>query len=527
MHCEFTKPVLCVIPVRGGSKGLPGKNLSLLGGRSLLRWVCDAARATDVFTRVVVSTDDEDMAAEARRCGVAVPFMRSPALALDTTPVVDVLIDAVQRVEASDRVEFGYVCLLQATSPFVLSADIVRALGLAFKQDADTVLTVYPVDQKHPDIMLTLTDTNEVQWYSSSEQRMARRQDLPMVFARSGLVYVIKRDLLLAERTIYGRRTYAVKVDGRRALSIDTAEDLLFAEALLQSGSINAEGDEHGPIDDYPGAFEKNWRRCREARYVHWTRTEPKNQIQLAFRNHWELFCEIMGRTDGTGLRSLEVGCGRGSLSCYFSDHSYDCTLLDNAPAAIDQARELFNALGLSARFEVGDALAMPFADGRFDVVFSVGLLEHFETIEKPLAEQWRVLKRGGYLFVYLVPQKRVLVQDKYEWVNRLLRAHPGMAAAMRKDDKEPLYRNELGSSPYVSLLREWGASEVFASGTYPLPMISHSPGFPFTLLPEACELVLVDTFQGMLDERREASTTHPWLCDEDEGQAILVWAMK
>lgn len=526
MSSEFLQPVLCVIPVRGGSKGLQGKNLCSLGGRSLLQWVCDTARATPALKRTVVSTDDEKMAWEARRCGVDVPFIRNSELALDTTPVVDVLIDAVQRVEEIDSVEFKYICLLQATSPFVVSDDIIRAVTMAFKEVADTVMTVYPVGQKHPEIMLTLKEDGEVQWYGRTRQRMARRQDLPPVYARSGLVYVISRDLLMKERTIYGRRTFAVEVDPMRALSIDVAEDLIFAETLIQNGNITPVATEPVSPISCDGAFESNWRKCRETSYVHWTREEPVNQIQLAFRNHWELFSEIMGRNNGVGLRCLEVGCGRGSLSCYFSDHRYDCTLLDSAPAAIAQARELFKKNGLKATFDIGDALAMPYEDDSFDVIFSIGLFEHFKTIQAPLKEQWRVLKQGGYLLLYIVPNKPVLVQDQNEWVNELLRAHPGMAVS-GGSAKAPLYRNDLRSEPYVELLEEWGARKVNASGVYPLPMVSHSPEFPFTLMPETCERVLVKAFREMLAERRRKTGKNPWLCDEEQGQAFLVWAKK
>ncbi len=168
----------------------------------------------------------------------------------------------------------------------------------------------------------------------------------------------------------------------------------------------------------------------------------------------------------------------------------------------------------------------VPFEDNEQDVIFSIGLLEHFEEIEHPLKEQWRVLKPGGTLLVYVVPEKRVAIQDQYTWVNELLRAWPASATEL-SPAKEPLYRNDLRSGPYVALLKQWGARQVEASGVYPLPMISRSPGFPFTLLPEPCERVLVKAFREMLEERRRQTGRHPWLCGEDEGQSFLVWARK
>ena len=88
--------------------------------------------------------------------------------------------------------------------------------------------------------------------------------------------------------------------------------------------------------------FEKNWREASEAHYLHWTRGEPQNQIQLAFRQHWLTFLELIEpNIDGGSV--LEVGCGRGSLSAYFSDNGWDCTLLDLSESAIELA-ELFSA---------------------------------------------------------------------------------------------------------------------------------------------------------------------------------------
>lgn len=515
--------VLCVIPARGGSKGLPGKNLRPLGGLPLIAWACRAARATPGLDRVVVSTDDPAIAAAAEAAGVPAPFLRDAALAQDRTPVVEVLADAVRRMESVDGARYDWVCLLQATSPLVQPDDITRALERARATGADTVLSVYPAGQKHPEIMLHLEPDGRVRWFCEARQRMARRQDLPPVFVRSGLVYVVRRDLLLGRGTLYGDAVYAVEVPAARALSIDTAADLRVAEALLETA---APLPPPAPAAALTRDFETQWRARAETAYVHWTRGAPRNQIQLAFRQHWELFCELLGRTRGEGRRALEVGCGRGSMSCYFADAGYDCTLLDNAPAAMEQARRLYADLGLNAHFVVGDALRMPFPNGAFDVIYSIGLLEHFPEIGAPLREQARVLRPGGTLLVYVVPEKRVRAQERDQWVNRLLRAWPG-AAPEAGPAKAPLFRTAFPSADYAAELRRLGLADVRASGVYPLPMISLSPGFPFTLLPPPCEAELVAEFLQRLAQRRAATGRHPWLCDEDEGQAFLVWGIK
>ena len=268
--------------------------------------------------------------------------------------------------------------------------------------------------------------------------------------------------------------------------------------------------------------FETAWSSRPEKGYVHWTRGKPKNQVQLAFRNHWELFCEIMGRRRGEGLRSLEVGCGRGSLSCYFSDAGYDTHLLDYSRSVLDTAKSIFFDHSLTASFIQADAGGLPYDAGAFDVVFSIGLLEHFEPIFPLLSEQVRVLKPGGFLFVYAVPEKRIRVQEEFEWINNLLKDQEAATT-----EKTPLYRNTVLCPEYVEVLDELGLDDLQSSGVYSLPMISTSPEFPFTIMTPECERILVERFTDMLDRRRRMTGGHPWLCDEDYGQALLVWGKR
>ena len=150
--------------------------------------------------------------------------------------------------------------------------------------------------------------------------------------------------------------------------------------------------------------FDDNWKKREEAYYNHWTRGDIQNQIQLAFRNHWLLFNELMNEERyNDGKKVLEIGCGRGSLSCYFSDAGYDCTLVDLSKNAISLAKEIFYKNNLKANFLVGDANSLDFKDSSFDIIYSIGLLEHFEDIEQTLSEQIRVLKDGGIWFGYIV----------------------------------------------------------------------------------------------------------------------------
>lgn len=269
-------------------------------------------------------------------------------------------------------------------------------------------------------------------------------------------------------------------------------------------------------------AFDQNWKERKETKYNHWVRGTPKNQIQLAFRNHWLLFNEIL---QGRPRQSvLEVGGGRGSLSSYFADNGYDCTLLDTSEAILEVARDIFEANGHKAKYVHGNALAMEFPDNSFDVITSIGLLEHFEDIDTPIREQFRVLKPGGTLFAYIVPERPDNVQRHYQWINKGLRVIANAFGFEKKTaPKSEIFRSDYGSERYLPVLEKLSVADVVVTGMYPLPMISHSPEFPFTLLPKPVEWTLTRIFSAVLSIRRALFGRNPWMCDERLGQAFLI----
>lgn len=274
-------------------------------------------------------------------------------------------------------------------------------------------------------------------------------------------------------------------------------------------------------------SFQGNWKARGESYYVHWTRSEPVNQVQLAFRNHWNLLCELIEDSCfNKGDRVLEVGCGRGSLSCYFSDAGYKCTLLDISAEVIEKAKDIFQKYELKAEFQVGDAERFSFEDRSFDVVFSIGLLEHFDNWESLIREQIRVLDDGGLLFCYVVPDYSDNIQKDYAWINEILKGYVKKAEG-QSQEKFPVWRSTASSVSGLLLLKKYGLSNVHTSGVYPLPMISHSIEFPFTLMPEESEKALVRHFTKMLEENGRKTGKHPWLCEEGYGQAFVMWGYK
>jgi 2-polyprenyl-3-methyl-5-hydroxy-6-metoxy-1,4-benzoquinol methylase len=272
--------------------------------------------------------------------------------------------------------------------------------------------------------------------------------------------------------------------------------------------------------------FDKNWKKRDEASYTHWTRGVIENQIQLAFRNHWLLFSELIKKESINGKRVLEVGCGRGSLSCYFSDAGFDCTLVDLSENAINLAKEIYKKNNLKANFVVGDANNLDLMDSSFDIIFSIGLLEHFDDIQQTLSEQIRVLDDGGIWLGYIVPKYKKNIQNQYNWINDILEGYNKKTSKV-KVEKEEVFRSDYGSERYIPVLKKLGLKNINSSGVYPLPMISHSIEFPFSLMPEDSERALVSRLQQMLLKNGIETGLNPWLCEEGFGNAFLVWGIK
>lgn len=273
-------------------------------------------------------------------------------------------------------------------------------------------------------------------------------------------------------------------------------------------------------------AFRASWSSLPASERYHFRRGEPETQVQFAFQNHWRIFRNVMGELRGG--RALEVGCGRGSMAAYFADAGFETHLLDTSVDALRIARRNFEEDGLAGAPLCGDALALPYRDGSFDVVLSIGLLEHFADVEPPLLEQLRVLRKGGVLLGYVVPERPISVQTLAAPINALLRLEALVRRGRTtvKVRKDPLYRNDFEPEHYLRILSRAGAEEAASFGMFPLPLISHSHRFPFSPMSPNRERRLIALWRRILARRARAGGD-PWACDERWGLAFLVWARK
>lgn len=229
--------VLGIIPARGGSKGVPRKNIRLLAGKPLLQYTAEAALGAKLLARVILSTDDSEIAEVGRQCGVEVPFMRPVELAQDNTPTLPVLQHAVRFLEdTGDR--FDAICLLQPTAPFRRPGDIDDCIDLLIATGADSAVTVLPVPAEHnPHWVYFRDDQGFLRLSTGEDAPIPRRQLLPPAFHREGSVYVTRRDVLMVQNSLYGSRVTGYLMDPSRSVNIDTLADLERADALLRSDS--------------------------------------------------------------------------------------------------------------------------------------------------------------------------------------------------------------------------------------------------------------------------------------------------
>lgn len=221
---------LAIVPARGGSKGLPGKNLAMVAGESLLARAVRCAREAGIFDTIVVSTDDEAIAAEGRKAGARVPFLRSAALASDRAAVID----AVREMLAGLETRFDTIALLEPTSP-LRTPDILRRTVAASESDgADAALTVSPAPPRYHPFKHFRIDADGIARHAvDAGAKVVNRQELDRTYLRNGMCYAVRVSAVNAGHNVLGTTPRALVVEGP-VVNIDDAADLAEARLLLE-----------------------------------------------------------------------------------------------------------------------------------------------------------------------------------------------------------------------------------------------------------------------------------------------------
>lgn len=527
---------LAVIPARGGSKGIPGKNIKPLLGRPLIAYSIFRALKSAEIRDVVVSSDSDEILKIAQIYG-AQTIKRPEELATDTALSVDVVIHAVKEMEKKNNLVYDNVVMLQPTAPLREAGDIDKALRMLYAPEADSVISFIESPGVNPEWMKYIRDGKIIDVDSTLPENNPRQKE--KIYIRSGAIYAVKRNVLLGQRTFKGKNCLPYIMPTANWINIDTPRDWEVAEMVMPK----FDWSEIPRMEDLSdgGSFKKgsvenfkvSWKNSRaEIQQNYYTAGRPANQIMMSFKNQWEVYKSFIGDIK-PGLTSLEPGSGRGSISLYFAANGFDAYLLDTSAEVLKFAEKIFQANNLNAHFVCDDALKMPFADNFFDVIVHCGLLEHFENYEAAIREQYRVLKPGGAIIANIVPEKWS-VQNFFRPANWLLEkiygllVFTGLAEDLKKAPKAPLYRSKHGSDVYVKIFKELGAEIEYQGGMFPVPSLSYSTAFPFTIMPPWIEKILVWKWYLVLAVRRLIwPGRHPWLCSEKWGQHVLVVARK
>lgn len=228
--------VLGLIPARGGSKGIPRKNVRKLAGRPLICYSFDSALGSRCLDRIIVSTDDPEIAGLARQAGIAVPFMRPADLASDNAAMLPVVQHAVRALKSLDGYEPDVVVLLQPTAALRQARHIDEAVTLLLDRGADSIVSVCPVPEAFNPywVHIVSADGRLVHFIPDGMTRYTRRQDLPRVYWREGTIYAVRRDTLMLKNTLYGDVCLAYVLDTNDILHLDSPFDWLVAELVME-----------------------------------------------------------------------------------------------------------------------------------------------------------------------------------------------------------------------------------------------------------------------------------------------------
>ncbi len=218
------KPV-CIIPARGGSKRIPRKNILPFNGKPLIAWSIEAAQQSNIFSKVVVSTDDDEIADIAKKHGAEIPFIREASLANDFATTAEVLLDALSKLGETQT-----ACCLYPTAPLLKPNDFQKAYQELISKNADSVVCVTEFDF-HPLRAFSKSKNNALE-FTWPENALTRSQDLPDMLHDAGAFYFFKTTQFLKQKKLVMNNTIGYEIERSRAVDIDTPQDFEFAKLL-------------------------------------------------------------------------------------------------------------------------------------------------------------------------------------------------------------------------------------------------------------------------------------------------------
>ncbi len=230
------KEIVALIPARGGSKGLPRKNVLEMAGKPLIAWSIIQAQQSNIIDRVVISTDDKEITEVADSFGAEIPFVRPKELATDEAKGIDVILHALRWLR-EHRQAVDIIVVLQPTSPLRLTEDIDNSLNLFLEREADAVVSVCRTEH-HPYWSNVLPEDKCMKDFIRNEADKKNREELPEFYRLNGAIFITKADFMIQNEGYYGDNTYAYIMPAERSIDIDSHLDFRLA-GLLMENSIN------------------------------------------------------------------------------------------------------------------------------------------------------------------------------------------------------------------------------------------------------------------------------------------------
>lgn len=229
------KTFLAIIPARGGSKGLPNKNIKELCGKPLIGWSIEAGFKSKYIDEVMVTTDSKTIATISRQYKASTPFLRPTELASDVSTTFDAVKHAIEFYQKERNKKFDYIVLLEPTSPLREDDDIDNMIEkmILKENDFDSIVSIGEVHE-HPSIMKKITNTNSLEAFCDTLQMTTRRQDNDEAFFPYGVAYIVKTDSLLNEKTFYTKRNTFYKIKRHQCYEIDDIYDFLAIENIMK-----------------------------------------------------------------------------------------------------------------------------------------------------------------------------------------------------------------------------------------------------------------------------------------------------
>lgn len=230
--------ILGIIPARGGSKTVPGKNIKNLAGKPLLQYTVDVAKASKNISKLILSSDDDAIINVANQLNLEVPFIRPSDLAQDNSPTLPVIQHALNFYK-NEGIHFDAVCLLQVTSPFKTTEFIDKAIEKFIESKADALVSVKKVPHEYnPHWTFKVNNSDCLEISTGEETIIGRRQDLPVSYHRDGILYLTKTNVLLEQNSLYGDTLAYIESPSNVNVNIDTKDDWKKAEDYLKNNPL-------------------------------------------------------------------------------------------------------------------------------------------------------------------------------------------------------------------------------------------------------------------------------------------------